>query len=191
MGFNINNFPFLEKDIEAISIYELIAKIGNKVVEIEKSNTDIENLVNELNADFIELKNYVDEYLVDVDQIKEQITLIQEQILGLNNKVESYNTNLTNLINNNFNILKAYIDDQIGAVNSRIDNLEIGAISVYNPVTGILQPLQDVINDLYGVTNKDGLTATEFDGLELTATAFDAYQITAYEFDSQGKVILV
>lgn len=191
MGFNINNFPFLEKDIEAISIYELIAKIGNKVVEIEKSNTDIENLVNELNADFIELKNYVDEYLVDVEEIKAQIEVIQEQILGLNNKVESYNTNLTNLINNNFNILKAYIDDQIGAVNSRIDNLEIGAISVYNPVNGLLQPLQDVINDLYGVTNKDGLTATEFDGLDLTATAFDTYQITAYEFDSQGKVILV
>ena len=134
MGFNINNFPFLEKDIEAISIYELIAKIGNKVVEIEKSNTDIENLVNELNADFIELKNYVDEYLVDVEEIKAQIEVIQEQILGLNNKVESYNTNLINLINNNFNILKAYIDDQIGAVNNRIDNLEIGAISVYNPV---------------------------------------------------------
>lgn len=191
MGFNINNFPFLEKDIEAISIYELIAKIGNKVVEIEKSNTDIENLVNELNEAFTELKNYVDEYLVDVDEIKAQIEVIQEQILGLNNKVESYNTNLTNLINNNFNILKAYIDDQIGAVNSRIDNLEIGAISVYNPVNGLLQPLQDVINDLYGVTNKDGLTATEFDGLDLTATEFDAYQITAYEFDSQGKVILV
>lgn len=191
MGFNINNFPFLEKDIEAISIYELIAKIGNKVVEIEKSNTDIENLVNELNEAFTELKNYVDEYLVDVDEIKAQIEVIQEQILGLNNKVESYNTNLINLINNNFNILKAYIDDQIGVVNSRIDNLEIGAISVYNPTTGILQPLQDVINDLYGITNKDGLTATEFDGLDLTATAFDAYQITAYEFDSQGKVILV
>lgn len=191
MGYNLGDFPFLEKDIEAISIYELIAKIGNKVVEIEKSNTDVVNLVNELNADFTELKNYVDEYLVDVDQIKEQIALIQEQINGLNNKVESYYTNLTNLINNNFNVLKAYIDDQIGAVNNRIDNLEIGAISVYNPTNGLLQPLQDVINDLYGVTNKDGLTATEFDGLDLTATAFDAYQITAYEFDSQGKVILV
>lgn len=191
MGFNLNNFPFLEKDIEAISIYELIAKIGNKVVEIEKSNTDIETLVNELNEAFTELKNYVDTYLVDVEEMKAQIEVIQEQILGLNNKVESYNTNLINLINNNFNILKTYIDDQIGFINNRIDNLEIGAISVYNPTTGILQPLQDVINDLYGITNKDGLTATEFDGLDLTATAFDAYQITAYEFDSQGKVILV
>lgn len=191
MGYNLNNFPFLEKNIEAISIYELIAKIGNKVVEIEKSNTDIETLVNELNEAFTELKNYVDTYLVDVEEMKAQIEVIQEQILGLNNKVESYNTNLINLINNNFNILKGYIDDQIEFINNRIDNLEIGAISVYNPTTGILQPLQDVINDLYGITNKDGLTATEFDGLDLTATEFDAYQITAYEFDSQGKVILV
>ncbi len=191
MGYNLGDFPFLEKDIEAISIYELIAKIGNKVVEIEKSNTDVVNLVNELNADFTELKDYVDEYLVDVDQIKEQIDVIQEQLLGLNNKIETYNTNQINLINNNFNILKSYIDNQIGSVNARIDNLEIGAISVYNPTNGLLQPLQDVINDLYGITNKDGLTATEFDGLDLTCTAFETYQITAYEFDSQGKVILV
>ena len=47
------------------------------------------------------------------------------------------------------------------------------------------------LNNLYGVSNKDGLTATEFDALELTATGFDAYNITAYEFDSSGKVILV
>ena len=48
-----------------------------------------------------------------------------------------------------------------------------------------------VINNLYQLTNKDGLTATEFDALDLTATEFDAYQITAYEFDSAGKTILV
>ena len=40
-------------------------------------------------------------------------------------------------------------------------------------------------------SQQDGLTANEFDALNLTATSFDAYQITAYEFDSSGKVILV
>ena len=50
---------------------------------------------------------------------------------------------------------------------------------------------QTVINNIYELSNKDGLTASEFDALNLTASGFDAYQITAYEFDSQGKTILV
>ena len=90
-----------------------------------------------------------------------------------------------------FNILKEYVDYQDSILDDKITNIQIGEISVYNPTNGLLQPLQTVINDLYGASNKDGLTATEFDALELTATSFDAYQITAYEFDSEGKTILV
>ena len=54
-----------------------------------------------------------------------------------------------------------------------------------------INDLQIVINNLYQAGNKDGLTASEFDALDLTANEFDAYQITAYEFDSAGKTILV
>ena len=61
--------------------------------------------------------------------------------------------------------------------------------SVTSP--GTVEPLQIVINNLYQLTNKDGITAGEFDTLEKTASEFDAYQMTAYEFDSSAKAILV
>jgi hypothetical protein len=84
------------------------------------------------------------------------------------------------------------LNERIDSIlNNKIDNIQIGQIEIYDPTTGTIKPLQDVINDLYSLTNKDGLTASEFDALELTATSFDAYQITAYQFDSEGKTILV
>jgi ABC-type transporter Mla subunit MlaD len=157
----------------------------------------------------IEIKNYVDEYLTDIDVVKEQIAQLITDVNTLNNEVETNTENIAELntkidneisslkayledmINENFNSLKLYVDTQDSILDEKINNIQIGAISVYNPTTGTLDPLQTVINDLYEMSNKDGLTASEFDGLELTATAFDSYEITAKEFDSEGKIILV
>ena len=155
------------------------------------------------------LKEYVDEYLVGFEELQEQVAEIQALVNILNSQTtqntqdivllrEKINTDINNLkleleeeINGAYNTLKQYVDNNVDDLNNKITNIQIGAISVYNPTNGLLQPLQVVLNDLYEVSNKDGLTATEFDALELTATAFDAYQITAYEFDSEGKIILV
>jgi len=191
MGFCLGNFPFLEKDIKSIDIYDLICQIGEKVVKLEKDQENLDSIVKELEADFKSLEEYVNQYLTDIEEIKEQIIIINQELSELSNNITEINNNLIALINSNFNTLKNYIDQQIEILNNRIDNIQIGSITVYDPTTGTEEPLQTVINNLYGVSNKDGLTATEFDSLELTATGFDAYEITAYEFDSQGKVILV
>jgi hypothetical protein len=164
----------------------------------------------------IEIREYVDKYLTDMDEVKEQIILILDDINLLktateqnSNDIENINTNIEILqshieneindlklyvdttIQENYNILKQYVDYEDNILNEKIDNIQIGLIQIYDPTTGTIEPLQIVINNLYALTNKDGLTASEFDGLELTATSFDAYQITAYEFDSSGKTILV
>lgn len=163
------------------------------------------NLTNELigkidivQQELVKIKEYVDKYLVDIEEIKAQIIIINSAIETLsnsivltNNKIDQIHDELIGVINQDFNILKNYIDTEVGILNDRIDNIEIGEIEIYNPTNGLLQPLQEVINDLYEITNKDGLTASEFDALDLTATAFESYDITAYEFDSEGKIILV
>lgn len=173
---------------------EIIPKIN----ENASITNELINKVEEVQEQLIEIKEYVDKYLKDVEEIKEQIIVINEAIETLtnnleltNNKIDQVHDELIGVINQDFNILKNYIDTEITIVNDRIDNIEIGEIEVYNPTNGLFQPLQEVINDLYQITNKDGLTASEFDALELTANEFDAYEITAYEFDSQGKIILV
>ena len=111
------------------------------------------------------------------------------------NQIRSYLKNnlrneLINLINGNFNTLKHYVDENVEYLQEEIDNINIGATIIYNPTTGEQDTVQNVINDLYQLTNKDGITAGEFDALDLTCTQFEAYDLTAYEFDSQSKILL-
>lgn len=145
-----------------------------------------------------EFKEILDSYVGSLDDIERDIENINATILeinasinGLNNKIDENIDEVKELININFDTLKNYVDYNDNILNQKIENIQIGEIQIYDPTTGVLSPLQDVINNLYGISNKDGLTASEFDGLDLTATGFDSYQITAYEFDSSGKVILV
>lgn len=201
----LTNFPYIEDDFDALTDYGLLCKVVehlNKLVENDNKQNDA---IIELYNNFKALKDYVDEYLIDIGEVKEDIIRIDATLLTLSDRItdntteinntklqiENVKLDLTDLINQDFNILKNYIDTEVGVINDRIDNIEIGEIEVYNPTNGLFQPLQEVINDLYQITNKDGLTASEFDALDLTATEFDAYEITAYEFDSSGKIILV
>ena len=205
----LTNFPFIEEDFDALTNYELLCKLGEYVNKVSYNQQIIDENNKEIVKAIEELKEYVDEYLVGFDELKElvyrlvddfnrlslRVNNCENEIINLYNKI---NTDIDNLrieldmeINKNYNILKDYVDYQDNLLEEKIDNIQIGSIEVYNPTNGLLQPLQDVINSLYEAGNKDGLTASEFDGLELTATEFDAYQITAYEFDSQGKTILV
>lgn len=194
----LTNFPFMEDDIKALDNYSIMCKLYEY---IHKIAGDVKGLTEEYNVlmdSFQELKDYVDKYLVDVEDLKEAIVVINERLDLLaeethnnTNRIEQVNDSLTNIINNNFTILKNYVDNQVEILNQKIDDIEIGEIEIYDPTTGIVSPLQIVINNLYNATNKNGLTASEFDTLELTASGFDAYQITAKEFDTEGKNILV
>lgn len=208
-GWTLENFPFIEDDFDAITTYQFMCKIVEYLNEViynqkilDENNEEIVKLVQELKA-------YVDEYLEDLTDIKQEIATIEENLTSLGEKVDENTTDIANLdtkidseisslksytdniVNTNYNTLKEYVDFQDSVLDEKIDNIQIGAINVYDPTTGLLSPLQIVINNLYQIGNKDGLTAGEFDALELTASGFDAYQITAYEFDSQGKIILV
>lgn len=176
--------------------------INKEIIPKINANTELTNeligKVDEVQKEVIEIREYVEEYLKDIDEIKAQIIIINNaldvlsnEITLTNNRIEQVHDELVGVINQDFNILKNYIDTEVDVLNNRIDNIEIGEIEIYNPTNGLFQPLQIVVNDLYEITNKDGLTASEFDALDLTATAFESYDITAYEFDSEGKIILV
>lgn len=194
----LDNFPFIEDDIKALDNYHIMCKLYEYIKNIAGDVAKLTEEYTELMNGFDELKAYVDQYLVDVEDLKiaireinRQLDLVASQTVRNTARIEQVNDTLTSLINNNFNILKSYVDNQVEILNNKIDNIQIGQIEIYDPTTGIISPLQTVINNLYNVSNKDGLTASEFDALDLTASGFDAYQITAYEFDSQGKIILV
>lgn len=204
-GWVLESFPYIEADFDAITNYQLFSKVVEYLNKMRDNQLLLEESNNELVDGFNNLKSYVDEYLVDVSNLKDAIeeinnrldSLAQEimentkSINELDSKIDSQIEMVKDLINQNYNTLKLYVDNQDNLLNEKIDNIQIGLINVYDPTTGLLSPLQTVINNLAQVSNRDGLTATEFDELELTAQAFDNYEITAYDFDSEGKIILV
>ena len=179
---------------ESLSYLEMLGAITKELNEtIEQVNANTE---------------WINNYSGDLSDIQERLTQAEENIVTLTNNVNKntedieqlrqdtiqmlneLNTYLQNIINGNFNVLKNYIDSEVDDLQDQIDNINIGATIIYNPTTGIPGTVQDVINDLYALTNKDGITAGEFDLLELTCSGFEAYDMTAYEFDSQSKTIL-
>lgn len=207
-GWVLTNFPFIEADFDAITSYELWCKVVKYVNELISNMKLTQDAVNELIDAFDELKQYVDTYLTDIDEVKRQIEVINStlvdykelidqntsDIASLDNKIdteiEALSERLTRLIVNNYNILKDYIDGNVAILDEKITNIQIGQIQVYNPTNGLLQPLQDVLNDLYESGNINAISASEYDALELTATAYDAYQLTAREYDTNAKELL-
>ena len=195
---SLTNFPYIEEDFDALTDYGLISIAIGRINDLAKNNNLQNETITEMYNNLVLLKEYVDKYLVDIEDVKEEIKLINETITVLQtaieqnkNDIQTVRLELINLINENYNLLKEYVDYNVEVLDDKITNIQIGAINVYNPTNGLLQPLQEVINSLYEISNKDGLSASEFDALDLTATEFDNYQITAYDFDSRGKTILV
>lgn len=207
-GWVLSNFPFIEADFDAITSYELWCKVVMYVNELISNMKITQDTINELLDSFEDLYDYVNTYLVDVDTLKEQVRVINEvlvdykelidknteDITRLDSKIDSeireLSNTLTELINTNYNILKNYVDANDAILDEKITNIQIGAIQVYNPTNGLLQPLQEVLNDLYESGNKDAITASEYDALEITATYYDSLDLTARDYDTSAKTIL-
>lgn len=203
--WTLENYPFIEADFDAITEYQLYCKIVEYLNKCIYNIKLMETTVEDVEKQVADLKAYVDEYLEDLSDIKEEIEAIQntmstltQAILEVNTKVDQVDTKVNNLktytddlVSSNFNTLKNYVDYQDSILQDEIDNLVIGDIKIYDPTTGLNSPLQTVIDNLYGLTNRDGITASEFDTLEKTVTQFEAYDMTAYEFDSSAKAIMI
>ena len=196
-GWVLENFPFIENDFDALTNYQIFCKIIEYINNIITDVTAIEDSIDGVIKLVNDIKAYVDEYLEDITDVKEEIEDIKTAINTLNTSVISINNELTelkdytdNLVSGSFDTLKTYVDNQDEELNEKIENIQIGAIEVYDPTTGKYEPLQITINNLYNLTNKDGITAGEFDTLQLTAGVFDGKDLTAYQFDSSSKTLL-
>ena len=159
-----------------------ILKKLNEVIAQTNSNTEFINnysgKVEEIEAEIASLREEMTQFEADVNN---SIALRFAEI-----KVELQSMIATALTQAN-----AYTDAKIAQVEEEIEQISVGAISVYDPTTGLYSPLQLVIDNLYSAGRTDALTATEYDALDLTATAYDAYQLDAFDYDQHGKSLLI
>ena len=185
--------------IPPISFFEPISVDPNDMM------TDVEFLLgvlkklNETIAQVNSNTKFIDEYSGKIEEI-------EAEIKALRLEMEQFEEYITNDLVYQFNVMKtelqsmfstaltqenAYTDAKAAQLEQQIQNVSVGAITVYDPTNGLLSPLQTVLDNLYGSTREDALTATEYDALDLTATAYDAYDITAFDYDKYGKTLLV
>lgn len=138
--------------------------------EIALLRTEIESFEERVNTEFEELENQL------INTINTKLAEIRQELLGL---ISVYRAEA-----------KAYTDTRIAQVESEIQEILLGQITLRDPTTGLISPLQTVIDNLYDTTREEAISASEYDALELTATAYDAYDITAFNYDYYGKTIL-
>lgn len=159
----------------------ILEKLNETITQVNSNTYFIENYEDE----YEELKKQIGEMIININTRFEQIEKeLNDEFIALTNRVIA-------LIDDNYTLLKNYIDGLYDELNYKIDHISIDNIVLRDPSTGLYSNIQIVVNNLFNTFNVDAITAGEFDGLELTAGEFDSKQITAYEFDTQSKLILI
>lgn len=167
--------------------------------------TDVEFLlgvVKKLNSMIAQLnKNtaWIEEYNGKIEQMEAEILTLRQEMTAfeynieqeINQRFAQIRIELQSMIAAALNQANAYTDSVAARLDAEIQEIVIGNITVFDPTTGLISPLQVVIDNLYNSSRENALTATEYDALELTATAYDAYELTAIEYDQSGKTLLV
>ena len=170
--------------LDNMTYAEFLLGILKKMNEIIAVTNTQQEFIDEFNVKYQQLLQDFDQLRADFDALEDKITAsVQAQF-------DAFEVEVRNLITATQNYLIAYTDSAEARLQAQIEAIQIGDINVIDPTTGVLSPIQTVINNLAGST-ADALTASEYDALELTATAYDNYDISAYDYDFKGKALLV
>ena len=139
----------------------------------------------EVDAAIIRMQNEVTQQLADFVeefyQLKAEVQAEINRLLGIINQAIA-DLNATLEANNQF--IFEYVENRLNEFIEMIPDYE--HIYVYNPYRGKVTLLQQAINDLYSIAAIWGLTAYQYDSLELTASEYDALGLSALEYDTLG-----
>lgn len=141
---------------------------------------------------------FIDNYAGKIEEIEAEMASLRQEMATFESQINSQITarfleiesELTSMIATALIQANAYTDAIAGQLREEIRNIALGQITVYDPTTGMVNDLQDTLDNMYGATREEALTAGEYDALELSANAYDGYEITAFNYDRYGKTIL-
>ena len=163
---------------ESLSYYEVLCKA------VQKMN-DIIDTINSFQADYegytdtqvATLKEFVD------GQDEKIIALINEQISTLENELQMQVKQVYETIGKTDETTRGWVMYELDKVYKYIVKYFTDTMQLYNPTNGELESLGKVMNDIYDALRYFGITAADFDKLELNAYDYDAKMIYAKEYD--------
>lgn len=148
----LQNFPFIEKDFDALTDYELLCKVVEYLNEVIEQTNLMEDNENELVRVYNELYHYVENYFDNLD--------VQEEI---NNKLDEMaeDGSLTNLI-------KAYVDpiyqEYENSINNTVSIQNSRIASVENELTSVASGSPLVASNVSGMTDTTRVYVNTSDG---------------------------
>lgn len=146
---------------------------------------------------------FIDEYTGKIEEIEAEIARLDNEMTQFEKDVNDniafqfaqIKIELQSMIATTLTQAKAYTDVIASQLREEIEQISIGDITLYDPTTGLLSPLQTVIDNLYGTTRDEALTSSEYDALLLSATTYDTFDngqpLSAFNYDKYGKTLLV
>lgn len=174
----VNNF---EEHADQLIDDRIAVALSLYVQRLNALQAQVDRLEEELNKDdgvlgMIQgLREKDNDLQLQINNLQHSLT---DQIFRLEQLMHKYKYDLTDLVDSKVELLEQYIKDEV----TTLDRLD-----VINPLNGIFENIQNVLNDMADIINRSfGLTAEQFDKLKLTARVFDGYHITAYDFSTKG-----
>lgn len=185
-------------DIEIATLNnQLINLINQKVIFlIDYVNNTNDILKNQLLQEIQEIKEQIDDIIINginvYDPTTGQYNNIQDVIYNLYKYLRYYGIKSIEFDSLDLTC-KEFDNKQITARNFDLYSKDILLINffhyMYSPFNGKITLITDVINQLANY-HKSGITASNFDDLELTAEIFDNKDLTSYDFDFNSANLL-
>ena len=154
--------------------------------DFDTLTTEIRNELAQTQAEIErEFAEALSEFTAQYQALKAQIEL---ELANMKREINALAYDLAEAIGSFREEMVSYIDERFDLFIQNLPDYE--KLVIYNPIRGYQTTVQVAINDLYSACNFWGLTAREFDSLELTCEEFEAYELTCHEFDTLGYKLL-
>ena len=113
-AFVLQNFPFIEEDFDALTYYEILCKIIEKLKLTDEQVEKITEIINNFNV-----QEEVDKKLDEMAEDGTLEELINQEIFNeINNKIEIINSNDTILIGDSYGVGYTIVNNEVTYVNS-------------------------------------------------------------------------
>lgn len=207
-GDNMKQFPpiYCQKVLplsydNSLSYYEVLCKLISKVNDIISELNKID--VNEITQEVLslvrdELQSEISEVYQYVDDLEERtnhnFNAVYEDMAENYNELDNKYTEITNTLNQKIEELNTlmltlnrnvyeYINNEIKRVYDFIETYQFETVKCYNPVNGMYEPICRVFGSIYDALRYLGITALDFDSMELTCNRFESQSLSASKFD--------
>lgn len=164
-----NKYPYTDfHEMNLDWILKTIRELESEISDLEDQIGDLTEL--EINVRLNALENYCDRLHNAINSQYIQITNEYQ------NAIANASNNLITLINNGDASVRDYVDNAIA---------NLPGYYMYNPYTGVYESITDVMMSLYN-SQRIGITAADYDALDMTASYYDGLNKTAYDYDMNG-----